>query len=157
MVISIIVSILLAPLVFLTLIPVFPAIPMMFGLGLIYGFVDKFKHLDLNNYLMLGGILAVSILIDYFAGILGAKYGGAAKESLIFGLLGVVLGTFLLPPFGGVLGLFLGILIAEIIRFKDHYKAIKAASYSVVGTITGVIFNFFLAIAFFVLFLIFVF
>jgi len=157
MVAAIIFSLILAPLVFLTLIPALPAIPLMFVFSLVFGFINKFILLDWKEFLILGILVILSILVDYFAGILGAKYGGAAKESLLYGFLGILIGTFSLPPFGGILGLFFGILLAEIIKFKDHAKAIKAASYSVLGVMAGVLINFFLAITFFVLFLIFVF
>src|SRR3990172_4351405 len=154
---AIITSIILAPMVFLVFIPALPVIPFMFILALLYGFIDKFTRLGINEFLILGSFVVVSIIVDYSAGILGAKYGGAGRDSLIFGFLGAVVGTFLIPPFGGLIGLFAGVLLAELVSFRDHKKAFKAASYSVIGSLTGILINFILAITFYILFLVFVF
>jgi len=157
LILGIVFSIILAPLIFLVFIPAMPVIPFMFLLSLLYGFLDKFKHLQLREYLILGAAVVVSLVIDYSSGILGAKYGGAGRHSIIFGFLGSIAGTFLLPPFGGLLGLFAGILLAELVQFRSRKKAFKAASYSVIGSITGMLINFVVAITFYILFLVFVF
>ncbi len=149
-------STLIFPGMILVLIPGMPAIPYMFLVALIFGFVDKFQNISPRNLIVLGVIVLLSIAVDYAAGILGAKYGGASKKSIIFGFLGSLLGTLLLPPFGGIVGIFAGVLIAEFMQFYDHKKAVKAASYTLAGSIAGLLVNFLLAIIFFTLFLVFV-
>jgi uncharacterized protein YqgC (DUF456 family) len=156
-VLAIITSIILAPIAFLVFIPAMPAIPFMFILTLLYGFIDKFNRLGLEEFLIFGAIVVASLIIDWSAGVLGAKYGGAGRDSLIFGFLGAIVGTFLLPPFGGIIGLFAGVLLAELVQFRSHKKALRAASWSAIGSISGMFINFILALAFLVLFLIFVF
>jgi uncharacterized protein YqgC (DUF456 family) len=138
-----------------TIIPALPGIPLMFAATLIFLIFDKFDHLTILNLVVFLLIALASITVDYFSGIIGAKYGGAGRNSLIIGLLGLILGILLYPPFGGIAGLFTGIMVAEIIQYKDHKKAIKAATGGVAGVVLGTVVNFILAILFLVLFIIF--
>ncbi len=141
----------------MTFIPMMPALPYMFLMAGIFGLLDGFERFTINNLLVFAGILVVSILVDYFAGVIGAKYGGASRRGISFGFLGLVLGFLLIPPFGGFLGLFLGILISEFVMKGDKTKALKAATGSLIGSISGIFINTLLAIAVFALFITFVF
>jgi len=143
--------------IFMTLVPMMPGIPFMFVLALVFAFIGDFQVLTLGGLGVLGVILALSVFIDYFSGILGAKYGGASFKSILYGFAGFAVGFILLPPFGGLLGLFAGIVAYEFFVNRDEARAIKAASGYILGAITGVLINFFLAILFFVLFLVFIF
>lgn len=151
----IIFSLLLLPGLLGVFLPLLPSIPYMFVVTLIFGLIDKFQHLTVVNLIILGIIALFSLLVDYFSGALGAKYGGASKKTLFWGIIGLILGLIVFPPFGGIAGLFLGVLVAELIQYKDHLKALKAASGSLIGSLTGMILNFLLALFFFVLFLVF--
>lgn len=133
-----------------------PGLPYMFGITLIFGFIDQWQHLSYIELLILGTIMLISFLAEYLTGLIGAKYGGAAKISIVFGLVGMIIGLIIFPLFGGIAGLFFGILISEFLHFKDHMKALKAASGGVIGTITGMLISLFLAIIYVVLFIIFV-
>lgn len=133
-----------------------PSLPYMFGITLIFISIDKFQHLKSYELIILGMIMILSLANDYFTGLIGAKYGGATKISLITGLIGVIIGLIVFPPFGGILGLFFGILVAEFIIFKDHLKALKAASGGVIGMLVGMIISLILALVYLVLFIVFV-
>ena len=157
MLLPILFSLLIFPGMFMTLIPMAPALPYMFFLALLFGFIDGFEMLTINNLWIFGGILIASILIDYFAGVIGAKYSGASRKGIVFGFFGLILGFVLLPPFGGFLGLFIGVLVGEYVLGRDKTKALKAATGSLVGSISGMLLNTILAIVFFGLFITFVF
>lgn len=154
---SILFAILIFLAIFMTFIPLAPAIPFMFIVAGIFGLITGFEVLALGSLGILGGILALSMFVDYFSGIIGAKYGGASLKSIFYGFIGLIIGFILLPPFGGLLGLFMGIVLYEFIVNKDEVRALKAATGYLIGTMTGVFINFLLAILFFVLFLVFVF
>jgi uncharacterized protein YqgC (DUF456 family) len=152
---KIIFIVLMLPGVFMVFIPMIPGIPYMFAVAALFGFIDGFQNLTPLNLGILGGILIASIFIDYFAGILGAKYGGASKKGIFCGFLGLIIGLILFPPFGGFLGLFAGVLAAEFIAYKDKKRALKAATGSFLGSVSGVFINTCLAVVFFILFIIF--
>jgi len=133
-----------------------PSLPYMFGITLIFGFIDQWQHLSYIKLVVLGIIMLISFAAEYLTGLIGAKYSGAAKISIVFGLVGTIIGLIVFPPFGGIAGLFLGILASEFLHFRDHIKALKAASGGLIGTLVGMLISLILAIAYVVLFIIFV-
>ena len=137
------------------LLPLVPGIPYMFVVALVYALADRLSHISGLELLILGLIAAASLAVDYFAGILGARAGGASKKALLFGMIGLILGMIILPPFGGILGLFLGVLGAELLGGKTALKAFKAGQGSVIGALTGIGINLLLALLFLALFVVF--
>src|SRR5581483_2855540 len=121
------------------LLPMIPGIPYMFVIALIYGAIDHFHHLTLRQLGILGIITIVSLIIDYLAGMMGAKFGGAKGKSLLYGFIGLIVGTFIVPVIGGLIGLFLGVLIGELFRKRAGGDAVKAATGSVLGSLAGMI------------------
>lgn len=127
----------------------------MFLIALTYGFIDHFQHLSKIDLIILGLIAIVGEFLDYFSGIYGAKLGGATRDAIILGIIGLIIGLITFPPFGSVIGLFLGIFIAEIVHFRDFKKALKSAGGGLLGALTGMIIKIILAILFLVLFIVF--
>ncbi len=138
----------------LTCIPTLPGVPILFGTILIYAIIDKFTAIEGLHLGIFGAIALLSIAIDWGSGLLGAKLGGASKKAMLYGMLGMMIGLFVFPPFGLFIGLFLGVFIAELLQFKSHQKALKAASYSVVTTVAGALANIALGLAMVISFLI---
>lgn len=78
------------------------------------------------------GVLAVAV--DWFAGTLAAKYGGASwTASILGGIVGLVL-LLTVGPIGGILGVAGTIFAIEAYR-KDPRHATKAATYSTIGAL----------------------
>jgi len=136
----------------LVFIPAFPALLIMLLVALGFGFVDGFVHLTTGNLAILAGVFALSVVVDQSAGILGARYGGASRRSVFAGFLGMVIGTLLLPPLGGLFGLFIGVGVSELHAHKHHARAFKAAGGSVLGALAGMVLNAVLAAVFIILF-----
>lgn len=147
-------SILLLPGIICTLIPVVPALPYMFLVALIYGFIDKFAHLSPYEIIILAVVTIISIVVDWVSGILGAKYGGASVKSIYAGLAGFIIGMILLPPFGGLLGLFVAIFLSEVMMMKNHLHALKSAAGGLIGSIIGIVINFIISIIFLATFIV---
>lgn len=93
------------------IVPALPGIPLIFGGIWLIAAVDHYQHLGLWWLLTIAGVGAVGLMLDLFAGALGAKRVGASKQAVwgalagtvigvVFGLSGVLLGAF----FGAVLG-----------------------------------------------------
>lgn len=157
MTLDIVFTILLFLGVFFTCIPTVPGVPTMFGLIFIYSLIDNFTHIAVWHLAIFGAIALISIGIDYFSGLIGAKLGGANKTSLLFGIFGLFIGLFAFPPFGAFLGMFIGVFASELLQFHDRRQALKAASYSLVTVIAGAITNVLLGVGMFIAFLILIF
>ena len=141
----------------IALIPGVPAMLFLLIVSVLFGAIDGFVRLSQTELLILAGIYLISFMVDVLSGVLGAKYGGASLRSIAIGILGGVLGTIVAPPFGGILGLFLGVLISELLQKKGHWSALRAAGYGVLGVVVGLIINVTLALIFFATFVSFIF
>ena len=71
------------------------------------------------------------------------------------GFLGMIVGTIILPPLGGMIGLFAAVLMAEYYNHKNQARAFKAALGSFMGMLAGKIVNAVMALGFVILFVIF--
>lgn len=137
---------------FLTLVPALPSLPFMFLTVFAYAVVTKFTTLTFTHILVLAGVMALSLIVDGLAGIFGYKYGGVGRKPLIYGLIGMAIGTLFMPPFGSLLGLFLGIMLSEILAYKEHHTMIRNATGAVIGVVFNIMTNFGLAFVFIGLF-----
>lgn len=147
--------VLMAPGLLGLIIPVIPAIPYLFVITVIFGFIDKFTYLSGRELAVLGILTLLSLLVDHLSGILGAKFGGATRKAMLFGFIGALAGTFILPPFGGMPGLFFGILVGELSQYRTHRDALRAATGGVLGSLAGMTLNIAVAILYITLFIIF--
>ncbi|MBM2820376.1 MAG: hypothetical protein HW405_136 [Candidatus Berkelbacteria bacterium] len=139
-----------------TLLLVFPSLAFMFLIAFGYALMTHFQSLSTFELGILAAIAIIAEVIDYIAGLWGAKIGGAKTKSLLFGMLGLIIGLVIYPPFGGIFGLFLGIVFGEIISYKEILKALKAGLAGVLGSLAGTVIKLLLALVFLILFLVFV-
>ena len=153
----IVISILLFGLAGLTLIPALPVVPAQFLIILLFTILSSFSYVSGGQMIVFGVIAILSLLVDYGSGVLGARFGGAHRQSILAGVLGGIFGTIFFPPFGAMLGIPLFVFISESSLKKNRLQSVKSAGYSLLGAIGGIFLNGFLAFTTAVLFLIFVF
>jgi uncharacterized protein len=146
---------LMLPALGLILFPIFPAFTWVWVLALIYGIFDGFNTLTVVGFSILTFLYLLSYLVDFLSGFIGSKITGASKKAFIGGLIGSLVGLTLLPPFGALPGIFLGVLITELIYYKDMVASIRSAYGALMGTLAGLVINFILMFTFVTLFLIF--
>ncbi|MEY2664266.1 MAG: hypothetical protein RIT04_74 [Candidatus Parcubacteria bacterium] len=156
--IVIVATIFLLPGIVMALVPGLPGLLYMFIIACIFGLVNSFVNLSGTEVGILAAIVGIAMLIDMFSGVVGAKWGGAHWSSLFSGIIGLVVGTFIIPIpiLGSLIGLFLGVLISEWYITRDMRKAQKAALGSLAGSAVGITANVIAAILFVSLFLFFV-
>lgn len=116
-----------------SLIPFVPGPLIIWLSGLGYGVLMGFSTLGwwmfaLMTILMLAGSLADNLFMGA-----GARRGGASWLAITIGLLGGVVGTLLLPPFGGLLAAPLAVYAFEVYRQGSHKGAVRAMR----GMLTG--------------------
>lgn len=143
----------LVPGFFMAFVPMLPALSYMLIVSLVYAFFDHFLHLSYIETGVLLILTVLSIVVDHLAGILGAKYGGAHGKSLLWGLAGSIIGTFIAPLLGSLAGLFIGVAIGELRVGRSREKALSGASGALMGSLAGIAVNVGLAVAFIILFI----
>ena len=148
-------GLLLIPGFAMVFVPMLPGFWFLLAVVVLFALIDGFTHVTAGNFALLGVIFALSIIVDWSAGLLGAKLGGAAWKSLLYGVLGGFVGLLILPPLGTFLGLFVGVFLGELLRRRGEGLALRAASGALIGALSGVAINVLLATLFIGLFLFF--
>jgi len=104
------------------------------------------------NWTFLGITFVIAFiiwLIDYIIPAMGTKRFGGTRYGVIGTMVGLVLGILFFPPFGLIIGPFLGAFVGEMIKdSKDSKKALKAAFGSFIGFITSTFLKFIAAVVF---------
>jgi uncharacterized protein YqgC (DUF456 family) len=84
-----------------------------------------------------GVIIAIITLLDYYIPILGAKKFGSTRQGMIGGTIGIVVGLFVLPPIGIIIGPLAGTIIGDLMAGKDLDAAFKSGMGALLGFVAG--------------------
>lgn len=92
--------------------------------------------LALMGFVLLG---VVTLLLDWFAGALSARAGGASNRTMIIaGVAGFVL-LFVAGPVGILLGIAGTVFLAELHRHGDASRSVRTAAFATVGMLASTI------------------
>lgn len=121
--------------------PVLPGPPLSFaGLILLWGAEGwQASSFGTTAILVLGGLTALVTVLDFVLPALGAKRYGATKAGVWGSVLGMIVGMIFFPPFGMLVGAFVGALAFEVLAGRDAADATRAAWGVFVGTIAGIV------------------
>ncbi|HSM99401.1 MAG TPA: DUF456 family protein [Rudaea sp.] len=117
-------------------VPLLPGVPLVFGGMLLAAWADGFHHIGALTLIVLGLLAALALLVDFVAGVLGAKRVGASTRALWGASIGMLVGFFFGLP-GLLLGPFLGALIGELSAGKKLDHATRVG----IGTWIGLLFG----------------
>lgn len=107
-------------------VPIFPGILVIWLATLGYGIVTGFTPWAIFFFVVITLLMIAGTTVDNIMMGAGARKGGASWLTIGVALLAGVIGTLLLPPFGGLIGAPLGILILELWRTRELKKAWQA-------------------------------
>jgi uncharacterized protein YqgC (DUF456 family) len=111
--------------------PVLPGAALVLAGALLGAWIDDFQRVGGWTIGVIAALAVLSWVLDYVAGLLGAKKVGASRLALVGAAVGTVLG--LAAGFVGVLVFpFVGAAIGEYLARRDHRGAMR------VGVATGV-------------------
>nr|WP_315200755.1 DUF456 domain-containing protein [uncultured Flavobacterium sp.] len=89
------------------------------------------------NYWILGISLLITVMLtilDYIIPAKGTKKFGGSKYGIWGTNIGLIVGIFAPIPLGFIIGPFVGAFVGELIYdYKDHQRALKAATGSLLG------------------------
>jgi uncharacterized protein len=92
-------------------------------------------------------LLAGSFVLKYVIPARNVQKSGAPTSTLIVGLVGAVVGFFVIPVVGFVIGGVAGILLAEYVRLRSFAPAGRSTMAAVVGIGIGVLIELFAGLA----------
>jgi uncharacterized protein YqgC (DUF456 family) len=119
-----------------TILPALPGVPMVFCGMLLAAWADHFAHVGTFTLIVLGVLTVIAIVVDFVAGMLGAKRVGASRYAVIGAALGTLIGIFF-----GLLGLLLGPFVGALLGELAAGGSMRKATGVGVGTWLGFLFG----------------
>ncbi len=118
------------------IIPGLPGTPLNFVAVLLLHWT-RFAQYSTQQLVLYGGIALAIYVIDAYLPIWGTKKYGGSKSGVWGSIIGLLLGMFFFPPFGIIIGPFLGAVVGELLAGKDQKTALRSGWGAFVGFITG--------------------
>ena len=118
--------------------PVLPGAALVLAGAVLGAWIDGFERVGGWALGVLVALALLSWVLDYVAGVLGAKKVGASRQALLGAAVGTVAGLFL--GFVGVLVLpFIGAAAGEYMARRDHRAAARVGVATGVGLIVALV------------------
>jgi uncharacterized protein YqgC (DUF456 family) len=112
--------------VFGCIFPVIPGPPLGYLALIILSWVKGWKPFGSTFLIIMAALTILVSISDYLIPAISAKKYGASRLSLWFSIGGMVTGLFLFPPWGMIIGAFLGAFAGELLAGGKGKSAIRA-------------------------------
>ena len=109
------------------IVPVLPGTVLIWLVVVLYALFAGIESMGWGAFFILNVIGLFAGTADLWLPLVGAKTTGASKRSMFLGVVGMIIGTMIMPLIGTVVGYGLGILLGEYHKVRDVNKAIHAA------------------------------
>ena len=120
------------------LLPALPGLPLVFAGMLLAAWAGDFQQIGWVTLVVLGLLTLLSVAVDFFATLVGAKRVGASKKALWGAVLGTFVGIFF-GPIGLFAGPFVGALLGELWHGKEIGQATKVGLGTWLGIVLGIV------------------
>ena len=120
------------------LLPVIPGPPLSFLALIILSLVKNWEPFSPTLLIILAIITVFVSIFDNIAPVAGAKKYGASKWGFWMSVAGMLIGLIFFPPWGIILGTFIGAFVGELISGKEGSHALRAGWGVFVGTFVGI-------------------
>lgn len=116
--------------------PVIPGPPLSYLGLLLLHFTEKYQFSP--RFLIIWAVITgVVYALDYIIPAWGTKKFGGSKRGVWGSIIGLVIGLFFFPPFGIIIGPFVGAVVGELTVGKDSNAALKSGFGSFLGFLLG--------------------
>lgn len=123
------------------LVPILPGTLLIWLAVLVYAIVEGFQAIDPVAFTFITLIALITGTADLWLSLLGSKKGGASWQAMLLGVIGSIVGFFLLGSLlpiignliGGIVGYSVGVLIGQYIKNREWKIALKAAAGGIIG------------------------
>ena len=128
------------------ILPALPGLPLVFAGMLLAAWAGDFQQIGWVTLVVLGLLTLLSVAVDFFATMVGAKRVGASRKALLGAVLGTFAGLFF-GPVGLFVGPFAGALLGELWHGRELGQAAKVGFGTWLGILLGVVLKVGLAFA----------
>ena len=119
-----------------TIAPALPGVPVVFAGMWLAAWVDDYALIGTGTLILLGVLAGLAVLLDFVAGVLGARRVAATGAALWGATIGTVVGIFF-----GLAGLLLGPFIGALIGEASAGASIIRSTHVGVATWVGLLFG----------------
>ena len=121
-----------------TVLPVLPGTVLVWA-GIVLGaWIDDFQRVGTTTLVVVTVLAALAWVLDYVAGLLGARKAGASRQALLGAAIGTVAGLFT-----GVVGVLfmplVGAALGEYLAQKDQTRAVRVGVATWLGIMLGLL------------------
>lgn len=120
---------------------IFPTIPgliLSYGALILLSIAYRWEPFSVSLLIILGTAVCGVTALDFLVPRWREKKYGASKPGVLIAVIVMLIGLWLLPPWGIVIGAFVGGLTGEIIARKRPGSAFRAGAGVFIGTIFGI-------------------
>ena len=128
------------------ILPAMPGLPLVFAGMLLAAWAGDFQQIGWVTLVVLGLLTLLSVGVDFFATLVGAKRVGASRKALLGAVLGTFAGLFF-GPIGLFAGPFVGALLGELWHGREIGQAAKVGLGTWLGILLGTVLKLGLAFA----------
>ena len=118
--------------------PVIPGPPLSYAALILLSIARKWEAVSLAVLIVLGVCTVVVTVLDYLLPVLISQKKGASKAGTWGSVSGMVAGIVFFPPFGVIIGTFVGAVLGELIFSNKPDSALKAGWGVFLGTMLGI-------------------
>jgi uncharacterized protein YqgC (DUF456 family) len=118
------------------ILPALPGVPLIFGGLWLAAWVDDYQHVGLWTLLLIALLGSLAILLDFVAGMFGAKRVGASGAAVWGALIGTLVGVFF-GLAGLLLGPFVGALAGELLSGGSVLRSAHVGVGTWIGLLLG--------------------
>lgn len=129
------------------ILPALPGLPLVFTGMLLAAWAGDFQKISWITLVVLGLLTLLSLAVDFFATMMGAKRVGASGKALLGAVVGTFAGLFLGGPIGLFAGPFIGALLGELWHSRELGKATRVGLGTWLGILLGTVLKLGLAFA----------
>lgn len=121
-----------------TVLPMLPGTVLVWA-GIVLGaWIDDFQRVGTTTLVVVTVLAALAWVLDYVAGLVGARRAGASRQALLGAAIGTVVGLFM-----GVVGVLfmplVGAALGEYLARKDQHRAVRVGVATWLGIMLGLL------------------
>jgi uncharacterized protein YqgC (DUF456 family) len=116
-------------------VPILPGMLLVWLSVVVYAWRTGFEVVGWPSLVFITIVALITGLSNIWLPLLGAQKTGAAKRALFLGVIGAIVGTFVIPIplLGTVIGYAIGVFLGEYMKLRDWRLALRASLGGVAG------------------------
>jgi hypothetical protein len=119
--------------------PIIPSVLVIWVGVVLYHFGINSNELSWISWTMLVLLTCLLFAADYLANLHFVDKAGGSKWGMRAATLGLIVGSFVIPPFGVIIVPFALVLIVEMIQKKSFQESIKVAFATLIAFLSGTV------------------